>query len=263
MNIYNEEPTKEKSSKEGPSVQAVERALFLLRVIGEASTPISISTIAKQTELNRTTVWRLVSSLENEGFVEKDPASKGYQLGFTMYQLVFQNNPDVPLIRRARQMLEELRDESGETVLLSVPRNNGILTIDQINTEHAIRLIDYSNTFSPLHCTSNGKVYLSLLPEQELDILLSHPLKAYTKNTITNVGELRKELAKIREQKVGLCVGELDDNENAISAPIFYKENLVAFITIGGPSFRLQKDSLPLWRSRLLETAHKIEESLL
>lgn len=250
-------------SKGSSSVQAVERALMLLKFIGEMSTPLSIGEISKQTGLNRTTVWRLIGSLENQGFVEKNPVTKGYQLGYTIYQLVSQNDPYGPLIRRARQTLEKLKEESGETVLLSVPKNNGILTIDQINTDQTIRLIDYSNTISPLHCTSNGKVLLSLLPEKELEFLLEQPLKQYSKNTITDPEKLREEIENTRIQKVGLCIGELDENENAISAPIFdNKKNVIAFITIGGPSFRFPKEMLLSWRDSLLEAAKNIEEQL-
>lgn len=254
---------KTKLKKETSSVQAVDRALSLLRFIGEASSPVSISEIANHTGLNRTTAWRLVGSLENQGFVEKDPVSKGYQLGYAVYQLVSQNDSYGPLIRRARPTMERLKEESGETVLLGVPKNNGILTIDQINTDQTIRLIDYSNAITPLHCTSNGKILLSLLPDKELDVLLEKPLKQYSKNTITDPEKLRIELQEIRVQKIGLTIGELDENENAISAPIFDKnKNLVALITIGGPSFRLKKEDLLLWRDRILEAAKQIGDQL-
>lgn len=263
MNKPKTEPLNSKVKKEGSSVQAVERALNILKVIGEFSTPVLVSEIAKITGVNRTTVWRLVGSLEKEGFVEKDPITKGYHLGYALYKLISQNNPYGPLIRLARKTMEELKKESGETVLLSVPKNNGILTIDQIDPDHAIRLIDYSNTISPLACTSNGKIFLSLLSEKEINVLLEQSLKKYSKNTITDPDEFRKELEKIRIEKVGICLGELDENENAISAPIFDKKgNLVAFITIGGPSFRLREEELLSMRDQILDAAKEIERQL-
>lgn len=257
------ENNNQNTKKENTSVQAVERALLLLKLIGESPSPISVSDLAKQAELNRTTTWRLIGSLKNQNFVENDPISNGYRLGFAVHQLISQNDPYGSLIRRARQTLEELKDELGETVLLSVPKHNGTLTIDQIDTDHSVRLVNYSNTISPLHCTSNGKILLSLLPDKELDILLDQPLKLYSRYTITDPEELRKELEKIRVQKIGLTIGELDENENAISAPIFdKKKNLVAFITLGGPSFRVSRKSLLLVGDRMLEAAKKIEDQL-
>ncbi|MGE7932519.1 IclR family transcriptional regulator [Viridibacillus arvi] len=263
MENNNQNNIKQTSNKESSSVQAVERALLILKFIGESPSPISVGDLAKQVELNRTTVWRLIGTLENQGFVEKEPISKGYQLGYSLFQLTSQNNPYDSLVRRARKILEELKDEVGETVLLSVPKQDGILTIDQIDTDHSVRLVDYSHTISPLHCTSNGKILLSLLPKKELDIILEQTLEPFSKYTITDPEELRKELEKTYTQKVGTSIGELDENENAISAPIFdRKKNLVAFITLGGPSFRLTKDDLLLLSDRMLEAAKQIEAQL-
>ncbi|MFJ7684288.1 IclR family transcriptional regulator [Peribacillus butanolivorans] len=251
------------NNKNNSSVQAVDRALFLLKLIGESPSPIQVGELAKQAGLNRTTAWRLIGTLENQGFVEKDFSSKGYQLGYAVHQLLSHHDPYGSLIRRARRTLEELKEEIGETVLLSVPKHNGVLTIDQIDTDHSVRLVDYSNTISPLHCTSNGKILLSLLPDKELDILLEQPLKQFSQYTLTDPEDLRKELEKIRIQKVGLSIGELDENENAISAPIFNKQkNLVAFITLGGPSFRLSETAILQLHDRMLAAAKKIEEQL-
>jgi DNA-binding IclR family transcriptional regulator len=264
MENKNQITSKQAINKDSSSVQAVDRALMLLKLIGESPTPISVGDLAKQAELNRTTAWRLIGSLENQGFVEKDPVSKGYQLGYAIHILSSQTgDPYGSLKRRAHRTLEELKEEIGETVLLSVPKYDGTLTIDQIDTDHSVRLRDYSNTISPLHCTSNGKIWLSLLSKKELDIFLEQPLKSYSKYTITDPNELRKELLYIRVQKVGTSIGELDESENAISAPIFdKKKNLVAFVTVGGPSFRLPEEATLALRNRMLEAAKKIEEQL-
>ncbi|XHU85253.1 IclR family transcriptional regulator [Peribacillus muralis] len=263
MENNNQKTIKQTSNKESTSVQAVERALLLLKFIGESPSPISVGDLAKQADLNRTTAWRLIGTLENQGFVEKDPASKGYQLGYALHRMTSQHNAYGALIRRARRTLEELKGEVGETVLLSVPKHDGTLTIDQIDTDHSVRLVDYTHTMSPLHCTSNGKILLSMLPEKELNVFLEKDLKPFSQYTITDKGELRKELEKIRAQKVGTSIGELDENENAISAPIFdRKKNLVAFITLGGPSFRLTEKDLLRLSDRMLNAAKTIEGHL-
>ncbi|WP_027414672.1 IclR family transcriptional regulator [Aneurinibacillus terranovensis] len=255
--------TKQPNNKETASVQAVERALLLLKLISESSSPVSIGDLAKKAKLNRTTAWRLIGTLENQGFVEKDMLTNGYQLGYAVSQLISRNDQYAALIRRARPILEKLKEETGETVLLSVPKHNGILTIDQIDTDHSVRLVDYSNTISPLHCTSNGKILLSLLPDEELNILLRQPLKKFTNYTIIDPEELRRELKNVLVRGTGTCIGEFDENENAISAPIFDdKKNLIAFITVGGPGFRLTHNKLLLLNDKMLEAAQKIEQQL-
>ena len=252
-----------KNGKDGTTVQAVDRALLLLKLIGENSSPISVKDLSLKSGLNRTTVWRLMGSLENEGFVEKDIATNSYQLGFTFYRLASQNNPYSSLIRRARSTLEALREKVGETVLLSVPKHNGILTIDQIDTNHSVRLVDYTNTVTPFHCTSNGKVLLSLLSKKELEQFLEKELIATSKYTITDPKLLQENLEWVRSHHVGLSIGEFDENENAISVPIFdNRKSLVAFLTLGGPSFRLSKEDLLNLKDTILDAAKDIERQL-
>ncbi|MEG0449846.1 MAG: IclR family transcriptional regulator [Lysinibacillus sp.] len=245
------------------SVQSVERALMLLKLVGESSSPIAVKDLAVLADLNRTTAWRLIASLENQGFVERDPISKGYQLGYAIHQIASQNDPYSYLIRRARKTLEELKEEFDETVLLSIPKQDGILTIDQIDTDHSVRLVNYTHTVAPLHCSSNGKILLSLLSDKDLNHFLEQTLPAFSQYTITDPEKLRIELDKVRKEMVGTSIGEFDESENAISAPIFdKKQNVVAFITLGAPSFRLPKESLLLLRERMLAAAKAIEDQL-
>ncbi|WP_107942344.1 IclR family transcriptional regulator [Metasolibacillus fluoroglycofenilyticus] len=253
-----------KNSRDGSTVQAVDRALMLLKLIGESKSPISLKDLVASCGLNRTTVWRLIGSLENEGLVEKDPMTNGYRLGFLFYRLAMQNNPYNSLIHRAKNTLEALRDAIDETVILSVPKMDGIYTINQLDPSQSVRLVDYTNTITPLHhCTSNGKVLLSTFSENELEQYLSKELIAKTTHTITDKAQLIEQINWTRHNKVGLSIGEYGENENAMSAPIFdTHQNLVAFITIGGPGFRLTKEDLLNLKGTLLQAAKEIEQNL-
>ena len=263
MKKNNELPNKEKSKQESSSVQAVGRALSLLQLVAESQNPISVGDLAERSHMNRTTVWRLIGTLENYGFVERDPLTKGYQLGYAANRLAAQATNYGPLIRRARTSMEKLREETEETVLLSVPKHDGTLTIDQIDPAHSVRLVDYVNAYLPLHCTSNGKLLLSLLPPDELDILLGQPLEKVTPFTITNKELLREEIESVRSRGIATSVGELDENENGISAPIFdRRNNLIAFISVCGPSFRFTKEKMEALSDRIVSAAKEITKHL-
>jgi IclR family transcriptional regulator, KDG regulon repressor len=263
MKKNNELLNKEKNKQENSSVQAVGRALSLLQLVAESENPISVGDLAEKSHMNRTTVWRLIGTLENYGYVERDHLTKGYQLGYAANRLAAQATNYGPLIRRARTSMEKLREESQETVLLSVPKHYGTLTIDQIDPAHSVRLVDYVNAYLPLHCTSNGKLLLSLLPPEELDILLGQPLEKMTPLTITSRDELLDEIQMVRTRGVATAVGELDENENGISAPIFDKrKNLVAFISVCGPSFRFTKEKMAALTDRLIDAAQEITKYL-
>lgn len=244
-------------------VQSVDRALTLLSLISESSTPLLIGDIAEKAKMNRTTTWRLLVTLESRGFIERDPNTKGYQPGYMVSRISRGVDKYGPLIRRARISMERLRDETQETVLLSVPKYNNTLTIDQIDPQQSIRLVDYVDIILPLHCTSNGKIFLGYLSKNELENLLRQPLEQCTPKTITNPEKLRAELEITRKRGFGIALGELDESENGISAPIVDEQNnLIAFVSVCGPNFRFTEEKLFTIASTVQATAKEIAQSL-
>jgi IclR family KDG regulon transcriptional repressor len=263
MENNNQPPTKPNKNQETTSVQAVDRALMLLKLIGDSDVPLSIVDLVDRTRLNRTTVWRLLMALENHRLIERDMATKGYQIGYAASRLGTGRAHYGPLIRRARAIMERLRQKADETVLLSVPKYFGVLTIDQINPAQSVRLVDYVDTVLPLHCTSNGKILLSRLPKEELNIMLQQPLDKLTSETITNPERLREEIDRVRERGFGTAIGELDENENGVSAPIVDKRNeVIAIISVSGPNFRLTKQRVLELGPELIVSAQEIADRL-
>lgn len=262
-NTTNQKPNK---NQETSSVQSVDRALILLKLIATSNAPVLAADLAIQARMNRTTVWRLLTTLEGQDFVERDPFTKGYQLGYAVTKLVSGMDQYSPLVRRARGAMERLTDEIQESVLLSVPKPLGVLTIEQINPPNqSIRVADYINTTLPLHCTSNGKLLLSFLSKSELDISLERRLEQLSPFTITDRKELYKEIELIREQGFATNFLETDENENGISAPILDKQGKpVSFLSVSGPSFRFSKervlDSVPTITDAAQEIANNLEK---
>lgn len=243
--------------------QTVDRALMLLKMIAASYEPITIPQICEQTGFNRTTVWRLLYSLENSGFVERDEKSKGYQIGYAATSLSTGAHQQYgPLIRAARPVMERLWQDTQETVILSVPKHHGILCIDQIDSPHSVRLKNYIGDLSPFHCTSNGKVWLAHLSEKELDEVLSSPLPAVTPNTITDPVSLREEVAQVRKSGYGSIYGELDGSENGISVPVYSNDEVIAFINVSGPVFRFTKEKLEALAPTLRTAGMEISEYL-
>ncbi|OKL35616.1 IclR family transcriptional regulator [Domibacillus mangrovi] len=260
-NTTNQKPNKK---QEVSSVQAVDRALKLLTLIADSNTPVLAADLAVKANLNRTTVWRLLATLEGQDFIERDPFTKGYQLGYASTKLISGMDQYNPLIRRARRAMEQLLEKVHESVLLSVPKTFGVLTIDQINpSNQSIRVADYINSTMPLHGTSNGKLLLSYLSQNELDILLDRKLEQFTLHTITDREKLYEEIELIRKQGFATNFLESDENENGISAPILDKQgNLVSFLSVSGPSFRFSKEKVLSWAPTVIASAKEITHNL-
>ncbi|WP_282940580.1 IclR family transcriptional regulator [Paenibacillus sp. RC67] len=249
--------------QDNSSVQAVDRALLLLQLVGDSTEPVSIVDLADKSGMNRTTVWRLIGTLENHGFIERDPLTKGYLLGYAANRLAAQAPQYGSLIRRARKSMEELQEKTQETVLLSVPKHYGTLTIDQIDPPHSIRLVDYVNAFLPLHCTSNGKLLLSSFSKEELHFFLNQPMDKRTPFSITDPTLLLEEIEKVRTTGYATAIRELDENENGISAPLYNKQGrLVAFLSVCGPSFRFTDDKVLACTNSLLSATEEISSHL-
>jgi DNA-binding IclR family transcriptional regulator len=256
----------ENSDTKNLNVQSVERALLLLQIIAKHQSPISIAKLTEISGLNRTTVWRLLCTLENTGFIERDVFTKGYALGFNATNLC----PELmqqyaPLMRVSRPYLQKLSKEINEDILLTVPRFSGTLTIDQIPSSNAIRVKDYTNIISPLHCSSNGKLLLSYLDKKEVDVILNQqPLKKSTSRTIVDPDVLKGQLEQIRRDGYSYVLGENNEDENGISTPIFKGEFPTAFLNVSGPDFRFTLEKMlqivPIMKSACEQISNQLSQ---
>ena len=249
--------------KEENFVQSVIRADQIFQIVVDSEEPITINQISKKANLNRTTVWRLLETLEFLRYVEKDITTKGYRLGYAPYELFLKSDLHSSLIRIARPLLEKLRDEINETVLLSIPKHNGTLTIDQIDATRSIRPVNLVNRFLPSHCTSNGKLLLSNLSTKELDLVIEKPLEAITSFTITDPMALKEELYWIRNNGFSLSLKEWDESKNGLSVEIIDNQNkLVGFVSVLGPFQRLTKDKMIDLVPKVISISQEITEHL-
>lgn len=252
----------ENTGKNG-NVQSVERALFLLKIIARMEKPVSVATLSEMSGLNRTTVWRLLNTMEDSGFVERDDLSRGYALGYNATSLCLNLMQQyAPLMRISRPFLKNLSKEVNEDILLAVPRFSGTLTIDQIYSTHGIHVKSYLNQISHVHSSSTGKMLLSYLDEQELDLLLNQPLSKVTPRTIVDPDVIRGQLARIRADGYSYILGENNDGENGICTPVLKNGFPAAFINVCGPESRLTLDRMLSLVPAIRECSRQIEQQL-
>ena len=249
--------------RDASGAQTVERALSLLKLVSDDSRPVPIGTLCEKTGLNRTTAYRLLSTMENCGFLERDPATKGYRLGYAASSMgMGAVKQYAPLVRAAEPVMRDLLEETQETIYLAVARYSGMLTIDQIDSRQAVRLKSYLDEVSPFYCSSNGKVYLSHLSDQEVAEILSAPLPRRTSHTVVDPEAIMADIRRVRKSGFAIVVSELDENESGISVAIHDKGTAVAFLSVAGPTFRLTKDKMLKLSPRLKEAAEEISRKL-
>lgn len=249
--------------KEGGGVQSVDRALLLLKLVCEHSGPVSIGELCASTGLNRTTVWRLLSTLEKNHFIDRDPGTKDYDLGIAATTLCVEpQRRYAPLIRCAMPEMRPLMAQAQESVLLSVPHPAGTLVISQINPSQSIRLRDYDNLVTPLQNTSNGKVMLAGFSPVQLEQYLSSQPAAGGADGPWDPQAFRREIEETARRGYGIVVGEFDRQENGISAPIRYGGSIIGFLGLGGPCSRFTRERMERISAPLLAACRRIERQL-
>ena len=227
-------------------VQSVERAAALLRAVAAATGPAGSATaLAEAVGLNRTTTWRILTTLERERLVTHDPETGTYSLGFGLIDLAGQAG-GAALVGSARVVLQHLAAQARETAALAMVRG-GVLTYVAESTADAVVAAGWQGREVAVHATSTGKVLLAYSHPADLRMLLRLPrgrrLTRYTPSTITSLTALEKELALTRDRGYAVCRGEFESTAWGVSAPILdVAGSPVAVVSVWGPSERLTED---------------------
>jgi DNA-binding IclR family transcriptional regulator len=221
-------------------VQSVQRALRVLKLLASSSEPIGVRQIGRELSLHRATVSRLLGTLLAEGFVSQERATQRYAVGPAFLSAAVASGERLRLHTSVHRLLEEMADESGETVTLSVRDGAYALTVDQVTPGRMVVSTNWIGMRTELHCTSDGKVLLAWLDEEEREALLAAALRAKTARTITDREALRSELATVRSRGYAVAEQELEEGLTGVAAPVRDPSGAVlAAISISGPSYRM------------------------
>ncbi|WTP56079.1 IclR family transcriptional regulator [Streptomyces phaeochromogenes] len=226
-------------------VQSLERAITLLEATADSAPDGETATnLASRCGLNRATAWRLLSTLEQYGMVERDPLTSRYTVGFAVARMASAAGFD-GLIRRSHGILRQVSEQTGETANLAVVQQLGLTYIDEV-TPPVVLSAKWLGRQAPLHATSTGKALLAWLPAEEVDVLLAETLTAYTDTTVVDRGRLRAELAETRERGYSVCAGEMERNLYGVSAPVLgTRDRPFAVLSIWGPQDRVPESRFP------------------
>jgi DNA-binding IclR family transcriptional regulator len=196
--------------------------------------------------MSKTTVHRLLATLENKRFINRDRVTGLYRLGFRFVEMASLVLQDFELHRWARPYLERLSADFGETVDLSILDDAHVIYLEVIESPQRLKLAAAVGQRLPAFCTASGKALLAYLPEEQVRKILAGNLKEYTDRTPVSVEEIFADLRITAERGYAISEQEYERDINAVAAPIFDADNHpIASIAVVGPSFRLTRDRLP------------------
>jgi IclR family transcriptional regulator, KDG regulon repressor len=228
------------------SVRAVERALDILLCFTREEPVRSLTHIAECVHMSKTTVHRLLATLENRRFITRDKVTGLYRLGFRFIEMASLVLQDVELHRWAQPYLQSLSAECGETVDLSILEGSQVIYLQVIESPQRVKIAAAAGQRLPAFCTASGKALLAFLPEEQVWKILGENLTRYTDRTTVSVADILEELRITRERGYAVSDQEYERDINAVAAPIFdADDHPIASIAIVGPSFRLTNERLP------------------
>lgn len=242
-------------------VQSVDRALTVLTILARVG-ECGVTDLARELGVHKSTVFRLVATLEAHGMVEQHQERGKYRLGVGVLRLAGATTARLDVVQQARPITRALAAESGETVNIAILSEQSALYIDQVAGDSALQPHNWVGRHIPLHATSNGKVLLSELDPEELAARVPR-LPAYTASTTTSRKRLGAELARVREQGYATAVDELEVGLTAVAAPIRDAHgDLIASLSVSGPSFRLEADRIESLVPRVVRAAIEISDRM-
>lgn len=220
------------------SVQSVERAFRLFEYLSRRQS-MRLGELARESGLHKTTVFRLLATLQRLGFVEHDTASGDYRLGIRAVELASRILHGRPLVRLAHRQMEELAQQVGETVNLALPDGREMVYVDTVDAQSMLRMQAAIGRRAPIYCTAVGKAVLAWRPDLRAE-LGREPLPALTPRTLTQPDRLDRDLDTTRRRGWALDDEEQEMGARCLAAPIFNDQGTaVAALGISAPSARL------------------------
>lgn len=247
------------------SIQALQRGMKVLDALLESRTPLSLEQICTNTELPKSTAFRVIANLLHGHYLIE--TEDGYWLGLKMLRFGALVEEKLDLTKQAHPFLLHLRDQANETVHLAVLDDDlRVVYLGKLPTQHAVGLMKSRiGSTAPMHGTALGKAMAAFRPEDEISQRIrTEGLKALTDATITDEETFLQELCEIRSRGYAVDNGEFEASVRCVAAPIRDRTgSVIAAVSISGPDSRMP---VPLIGSSLamqvVETAQRISHAL-
>ena len=206
--------------QEGTLVLSVAKAFRLPDILSEAKTPLSLAELSELSGWPKSTVYGLISTMRESSVIEQQSDGR-YFLGVRLFEYGCAVSGCWSVSEISRPYLQHLSSKTGESVFLSVLSRNEVITIDQVQSRAGLRVVSEVGTRLPIHCTSQGKVFLAAMPQAEaMRLFKFKSLPAYTPQTLTFWAQMEAELTAIRRQNYAEEDGEFKIGLQSVSAPV-------------------------------------------
>lgn len=247
----------------GDTVQSVDRALAILGIVSQHN-QIGITDICKALDLNKTTVYRLLSTLMNNGYIEQVKGSNKYRCTFKLFEMGNKRIQDLDLLEEAKPALEKLADLTKETVHLVVEEGTEIVYIHKVESTNTIRMHTWVGKKNPMYRTAVGKAILAFSDkEKAIDIWNKSEIVQNTPYTITNINDFLEQLVLVRKNGYAIDNEETEIGIRCVAAPILnFSKNVIGALSISIPTIRFPENEIEIYGNHVKKCSEVISKKL-
>lgn len=246
------------AEKPQTTVRAVDRALTLLFTIARASEAQTLAEICAECGVDKATALRLLSTLEQYRLVHRDAHTRKYAIGSGAWLLASSYQTDLKEV--AEPHLRRLRDQTGESVSLVVPRGLERVVLTVMEASHELRVVPSLNRVVPIYSGASGKILMAFLDPDERDRVIEMTgLKPVNEHSVTDRASFLKALDEVRREGYAVSHSDVTLGAAAVATPVFGADGKVgAALSLRGPEARLTAERIALLIPLVIEAARGI-----
>lgn len=225
---------------------------------------LTLTELAHALDVSKPTVSRILSTLEEDSLVDRDPRTHCFRISWRLVGLALRYIDGLDFHSAVKPMLEDLAAESGELVHLAIVERDRLIYVSRVYGKTPFKIASLLGHAAPLHATASGKVWLSSLPEEKaLQLVLNEGLTSFTDRTVTDLDRLRQSWAWVREHGYAVARGEWRENVWAIAVPVHTDgDGVIAVVIIAFPGFASNESRIPEFVAAAKRTAEKVKGPL-
>ncbi|MET8473525.1 IclR family transcriptional regulator [Streptomyces sp. NPDC006422] len=245
------------------NLSSVHRALDVLRALARG--PMGVQEVARAVGREKTQVSRTLKVLAEEGFLERDPRTLRYRVGWQLLALASSAGEE-RLYGEAPPVLRDLVHRVGEPAYLTVLSGHEVVTVLTERTSRGLQAHEWIGRTSPLNCTSAGRALLFGLPDEQVAALLTTRDGAPLPGTDAAPRDVAAVLERLRAERARGCAvaaEEMEPGLTAVAAPVHdHRGEVVAAVNVSAPVFRLPPEALPQVVEAVVAAAHRLSARL-
>ncbi len=222
-----------------------------------------MSRIAEQVAIPKSTVHRLLATLEKKRFVQRDAATGTYRLGIRLLQMAYLTLERNDLRRLAAPFLHHLSEQYQETVHLSVLDEPDVVFLDVIESPQRVKLAAAVGQRLPAFATASGKAMLAYMPTETVQRILARGMPQYTQRTLCSPEGFFEDMHRVRERGFAIDEQEFESGISAVAAPILdLSDRPIASVAVAGPAYRLTRERMLEIGPGVVATARGIAQEI-